>query len=65
MSIERTHPRHPGFGDSAMALDVVMQLTIDLLVQRDPEFGIALRDAIDALLDTDGPSSGTRATLQC
>jgi len=33
MSIERTHPRQPGFGDSAMALDVVMQLTICLAVK--------------------------------
>lgn len=53
----------PTFGESAMALDVVMQLLLDLLVQRDRNLGLQLMAAIDDLLTTEGPTPGVKQAL--
>lgn len=54
----------PTFGESAMAMDVVMQLTIDLLIQGNRDFGHGLSESISRLLETEGPTPGVRAALQ-
>lgn len=52
-----------GFGETAIALDVMLQLMIDLLVQRDKTFGADLMGAIDTLAQSIGPTPGIRIAL--
>lgn len=58
---QKTKPT--GFGDSALALDVMLQLLIDLVCQRDPEFKDALIQAIDELLKSDAMPNGVKSAL--
>ena len=53
----------PGFGYSALAVDVMLQLIIELVCQRDPDFKTALLLAIDELLKSDAPPAAVKSAL--
>jgi hypothetical protein len=55
--------RPSSFGEEAMALDITIQLLIDLLVQANPAFGRELSAALHEVQAMEGPSTGTRTAL--
>ncbi len=55
--------RPSSFGEEAMALDITIQLLIDLLVQSSPEIGRELSAALGGALRMEGMSTGTRTAI--
>ena len=62
--IKVPQPLHvPAFGEAAMAMDITLQITIDLLIRENREFGQNLAGAIDRVLELSGPTPGVRIAL--